>query len=86
MFNFFSEIKSKFKNINEVLTPYNIVIIGGKIFYVEGQISLITINSDIIVFKVDKNIVSVKGKKLNIKDITNNSLTILGEILSWEKI
>lgn len=86
MFNFFSEIKEKCGNFVGKVVPYKMVVIGGEAIYVEGNITLMTLTETNIVFKVPHNIIIVNGKRLEVKEITQNTLVICGSIMSWEKV
>ena len=52
MFNFFSEIKSKCKELSGKITPYQIVLVGDYLMYVDGNVGLMTLADENIVFKV----------------------------------
>ena len=86
MFNFFSEIRSKCKDVVSKVTTYQIVFVGDGLMYVDGRVVLMTLATENIVFKVDDGVITVSGKNLNIKEISESSLTITGKICSWEKI
>ncbi|MBR6663215.1 MAG: hypothetical protein IKL33_00145 [Alphaproteobacteria bacterium] len=86
MFNFFSELKAKFVDVKNKISPYQIVLMGDFLMYVEGNITLMTLAKENIVFKVDKDVVTVLGKNLTIKSLSTNTLAISGEICSWEKV
>ena len=85
MFNFFSELKEKCKELKQKATPYQIVMVGDYILYVDGNLSLMTLTKDNIVFKVEDGVVIVSGKNLTLKDISSNAMTIIGKITSWER-
>ena len=86
MFNFFAELKERFVDIKDKVNPYQIIMMGDFLMYVEGIVSLMTMQKESIVFKVNGGVIIVSGKDLNIKDLTNNTLAITGKIFSWEKI
>ena len=82
MFNFFSELKNKCKELSNKINPYQIVMVGSHLMYVEGKITLMTVDLQNMVFKVNEDIITVKGKSLGLKDITENTLTIVSKISS----
>ena len=86
MFNFFSEIKNKFKETMSKTSPYQIVTMGDFLMYVEGAINLMTLSKENIVFKVNGGVIVVSGENLSLKEITTNTLSIVGKIYRWEKI
>lgn len=86
MFNFFLELKNKCNNLKDKIVPYQLVMVGDSLLYVEGKITLMTLSMETIVFKVDNLIITVSGKNLTLKDITQNTITIVGKICSWEKV
>lgn len=86
MFNFFSELKNKYGELKEKINPYQIVMMGDFLMYVEGELSLMTLSKENIVFKVKGAVIIVSGINLTIKDITQNTLTITGKINAWEKV
>lgn len=86
MFNFFNEIKSKFKGVQDVVLPYQSVMLGNFLLYVEGFSSLITYTKETIVFKVKSGVITVVGKDLQIKEMSPSIITITGEISQVEYI
>lgn len=85
MFNFFSEIKKEL-NIPDVIDNYNLVNINSKTLYVEGHKGILSLNEELITFRVKGKIVSVIGKGLYLKNFSPNTLAITGEIKSVEVI
>ena len=81
MFNFFSEIK---KNLKIDSSDYQLVNISGKCLYVEGHKGLINITDEIVMFKTKNKIISVSGKDLKIKILSESTLSIVGEIEAIE--
>lgn len=86
MFNFFSELKERFVNIKNKIAPYQLVMMGDGLLYVEGNITLMTLGQENIVFKVDGGVIIVTGKNLSLKNLTTTTLAISGKIVSWEKV
>lgn len=80
MFNFFSELKSKFKDVENKVAPYQCVMLGDFLLYVEGFVSLITYTSSIVVFKVKGGVITIEGKNMSIKEMSPSTITIGGEI------
>lgn len=85
MFNFFNEIKSKFDLAVEGINEYKIINISNKILYVEGQKGIIAITDSLINFKVYHAVITIYGNNLKVKECTNDTLAICGEILKVEK-
>ena len=86
MFNFFSEIKKGVSEIKGKISPYQLVMVGDNLLYVEGKINLMTLSQEVIVFKVDGGVIIVNGKNLGLKELTENTIKIFGKICSWEKV
>lgn len=86
MFNFFNEIKSKFKGMQDVVLPYQSVMLGNFLLYVEGFSSLITYTKETIVFKVKSGVLTIFGKDLQIKEMSPSTITITGTISQVEYI
>lgn len=85
MFNFFNEIKDKGQlNNPEFLNSYNIVNMSGKLLYVEGHCGVTVISKDLIVFKIKKGRVVVEGNDFIVKELTENTLLVQGEIKKTE--
>ena len=85
MFNFFNEIKNKGQlNNPEFLNDYNIVNMSGKLLYVEGHKGVTVISKEVIAFKVKKERVVVEGKDFIVKELTENTLLVQGEIKKTE--
>lgn len=86
MFNFFNEIKNGVKNLKDKIAPYQLVMIGDNLLYVEGKINLMTLSKETVVFKVDGGVIIVNGKELGLKELTLNTIKICGKICSWERV
>ena len=86
MFNFFSELKNKYGDIKNKINPYQIVMMGDYLMYIEGKITLMTLSKENIVLKVSDGVIIVTGKDLQVKDLTKNTLSICGKVKSWEKV
>lgn len=86
MFNFFNEIKSKFKGMQDVVLPYQSVMLGNFLLYVEGFSSLITYTKETIVFKVKSGVLTIFGKDLQINEMSPSTITITGTISQVEYI
>lgn len=83
MFNFFSEIKKNIKN-NEILGEYNLINISGQVLYVEGHKGITFISKEVISFKVKNGRINVEGKNLNLSELADSVLKIVGEIQKIE--
>lgn len=86
MFNFFNEIKSKFKGMKDVVLPYQSVMLGNFLIYIEGFSSLMTYTRQTIVFKVKGGVITVTGKDLLVKEMSPSTITITGTISQVEYI
>lgn len=86
MFNFFNEIKSKFKGMKDVILPYQSVMLGNFLLYIEGFSSLMTYTRQTIVFKVKGGVITVTGKDLLVKEMSPSTITIIGTISQVEYI
>lgn len=86
MFNFFNEIKSKFKGMKDVILPYQSVMLGNFLLYIEGFSSLMTYTRQTIVFKVKGGVITVTGKDLLVKEMSLSTITITGTISQVEYI
>lgn len=86
MFNFFNEIKDKFKTLQSKSMPYQSVMIGNYLIYVEGFSSLILYSNQTVVFKVKTGVLTVSGESLTIKEMSISTITICGEIKSVEYV
>ena len=84
MFNFFDEIKTKFKDVQGKIAPYECVMLGGFLLYVEGFLSLITYSPETVVFKVKGGAITVVGNNLTIKEMSPSTITISGKISKVE--
>ena len=84
MFNFFNEIKSKFKGMKDVMLPYQSVMLGNFLLYIEGFSSLMTYTRQTIVFKVKGGVITVTGKDLLVKEMSPSTITITGTISQVE--
>jgi sporulation protein YqfC len=79
VFNFFSEIKRELK-LPDFEGGYNIVNINGKTAYIEGHRGLISLSDNLVMIKVKDKIVSVNGCQLKLKQMSSNTMSIVGEI------
>lgn len=86
MFNFFDELKAKYDKCINKISPYQMVMMGDFLLYFEGELTIMTLTTESIVFKVKGGVCTVSGKGLQIKDITSNTLTIIGKIETVERV
>ena len=85
VFNFFNEIKNKAVGIDyNLLNDFNIINLSGKLLYVEGHQGITILNQEMIAFKVKRGRVVVEGKGLFLCELTDNTLTIQGQISKME--
>ncbi len=86
MFNFFSDLKKKYAEIASKVVPYQIVLMGNYLMYIEGNLSVMSIKNDNIVLRVKGGVIVVTGTNLAVKDISEFSITIIGNIKGWENV
>ena len=86
MFNFFSELKNKYGSIINKANNYQMVMVGDNFLYIEGHLGLMTLSNEIVVFKVKNGVVTIIGEKLKVKDISDKTISIVGNIKSVEKV
>jgi len=86
VFNFFDEIKKKFKLENNVLDEFNIINLSGKALYIEGHNGLLKLSKEKISFKIKKKIIDVEGENMILKELTYNTILIQGDIKKTEII
>ena len=79
MFNFLEEIKKKASK-GKVISDYNILVISGCLVYVEGHIGVTVILPQLVAFKVKGSRYEIAGKNLSIRELTENTFTVEGEI------
>ena len=77
MFNFFDEIKSCVKNINN---KYNIVNMSGKLVYIEGHKGLSVLSKEMICLRVKKGSIKIEGRELILKELYDECVKISGII------
>lgn len=80
MFNFFNELKSKIGQISNKISPYRLMEIGNYALYFEGDNCLFHLSDEEIVFKVLGGVITVKGENLLLKEISNDTVIIVGKI------
>lgn len=83
-FNYFNELKQKFKIPENLFNTYKIVNVGGNLIYVEEVKGLLILSDTIISLKLKKGYLEVKGNNLKIKDLTNTTAVIQGKIYKTE--
>ena len=86
MFNFFNEIKTKFGIKEDAFYPFNIVNIGGRILYVEGNQGIVTLSTQRVVFKVKRGQVVVEGSGLVLAELNEQVLYLQGKIDKVESV
>ena len=75
------------KNIKDkTFYPYQIIMVGSSLLYIEGTLNLITLSHKNIAIKVKDGVIIITGENLEVKDLTNSTTTIIGKIKSWEKV
>ncbi len=86
MFNFFDEIKKSVGSVEQNLQSYNLVMLSGRALYVEGHLGLSLLSKELIGFKVKRGRVTVEGENLVLHELTENTLTITGQIKKVEVV
>ena len=85
MFNFFDEIKSKLGKIDDnFYNDFNIINLSGKLLYIEGHKGLTILSNNMIALKVKKGRIVIEGKNMIMKELTENTILIDGEITKVE--
>lgn len=77
MFNFFDEIKSCVKDINN---KYNIVNVSGKLVYIEGHKGLSVLSKELICLRIKKGNIKIEGSNLQLKELYDECVKISGKI------
>ena len=77
MFNFFGEVK---KHTGVKVDEFHIINISNKLLYVEGHKGLVILSEELVAFKVKNGSVEVEGEDLYLKELTENTLKISGDI------
>lgn len=86
MFNFLEEIKNKAGKIDEnLLQDYLVLNLSGRLLYVEGHQGLTVITPTELAFKIKKGRFIVQGEGLYLKELTENTMLIEGQINKVEK-
>lgn len=76
MFNFFGELKRQ----TDIKDEFHIINISNKLLYVEGHKGLVILSEELVAFKVKNGSVEVEGEDLYLKELTENTLKISGDI------
>lgn len=85
MFNFFDEIKKKARK-NKALTDYNVILVSGRLLYIEGHNGLTIISPSLMTMKVKGAKLEVAGENMSITELTENTILIEGEINEVRKL
>ncbi|MCI7003049.1 MAG: YabP/YqfC family sporulation protein [Clostridia bacterium] len=72
--------------MKDVILPYQSVMLGNFLLYIEGFSSLMTYTRQTIVFKVKGGVITVTGKDLLVKEMSPSTITITGTISQVEYI
>lgn len=84
LFNYFGELKQKFQIPDNYFNSYNIINIGGHLVYVEGHKGLLKLTEDLVSLKLKTGYVEIKGSKLALKNLTEETVVIQGKIYKIE--
>ncbi len=81
MFGFIKEI-TKVMGLEVAATKnlYKYVNLGGKGLYVQGYKDILSLEKNLIVLKLKRGELEIKGKNLNIKDINISTMVVSGKI------
>lgn len=86
MFNFFDEIRKRiYPQGSDFISEYNIVNMSGKILYIEGHCGIKSITTDKIALNLKKDNIEIIGENLKIKEISDKTILIEGEIIKVGK-
>ena len=86
MFNFFESLSKENNLKTDKVHGVNMVFMNGELLYIEGHKGIFKLEEDIIVIKVKKHIVTIKGNKLFLKNLKKDTVTIKGEINNIELV
>lgn len=85
MFSFLEDIYTMSGLSTNVLKgAFRLINLNNKCIYVEGYLKLLSVSSEAINIKLKRDVLSVFGSKLKIKNMTGDTLMILGDISSME--
>ena len=86
MFNFFEEIKQGLRHTKgAVFDNYTIINLSGKLLYIEGLKSLLTLSHEMIAFRAKNSVFYVEGTNLSVEELSENTLKISGNIKKVEE-
>lgn len=85
MFNFFDEIKSGLRKVDDKLNSYCMINLSGKLLYVEGHKGILALSKELVVFKTKFTKVSVTGEGMLLEELSENTLKISGKIQKVEE-
>lgn len=80
MFNFFDAIKKENSSLLGEYHKYNVVLVGGRLLYIEGHKGLLKMEEDIISLKIKGGVLTVKGDDLFLKSMTKDTIVIGGKV------
>ena len=85
MFSFLEDIYTMSGLSTSVLNgAFRLINLNNKCIYVEGYLKLVSVSSEIINIKLKRNVLKVSGANLKIKNMTSDTLMIVGDISSME--
>lgn len=84
MFNFLEEIKKKARK-SKLAVDYNVILVSGRLLYIEGHLGLTIISPTLMALKVKGSRLEIEGQELSITELTENTLLIEGNICEVRK-
>lgn len=84
MFNFLEETVKKFGEVSGRESEPIIIFLPGRGVYIEAKCKIVSINRETVVLKVKKEILTVKGEGLMLKNLDKNSIMLQGKIVNLE--
>lgn len=83
--SFIGEILDKFSiDMKENVNGYKITVINGVAVLIEGHRGVISLESNEIKLRINKNYIIISGESLNVKEISDSDAYIIGKIARTE--
>lgn len=85
MYDFLDEIASKTGLPFDILNKgFRIINFSNKSIYIEGFTNIVSFENEEIVLKLKKGIIKIQGKDIKIKNMSLETIVIVGDILFVE--
>ena len=86
MFHFFESLKKEFGLPKELFGHFNVVLVSNNFLYIEGHKGILKLSQENMTFKVKNGVLVVLGKNMQMKELTQNTVSIIGKIDSFEVV